>query len=180
VQGTQCVSQMWSISRHEKQSNRVGDLVWWDRKVGADLEPSTNKGWRLLSTYVTSYLMLSRWLSLCHAGMGSPGLPEVPADCLPTSTCSPERRVPAPSSSSTADLGKLSRALHYRLHNKRPAARGSEASWEGVAEAFKESSRARARHIAVELRDIDCVIVPLRDWDAADFEFHPRGTRASC
>jgi hypothetical protein len=59
----------------------------------------------------------------------------------------------------------------YRRWRDEAAAGQPRLSWGELDESRKESSRAQARDIAVNLRSIGCAIAPLRDWDAQDFTF---------
>ena len=49
-------------------------------------------------------------------------------------------------------------------------------AWPQLPEAIRESNRSQANHISDKLRAIDCDIVPLADWNAADFPFSPEET----
>lgn len=64
----------------------------------------------------------------------------------------------------------MARAIHARYGDIQ-AGKTSPPAWSDLGEPFKESNRSQARHIAVKLAEIGYEIVPLRDWEAADFTF---------
>jgi len=65
----------------------------------------------------------------------------------------------------------IAQAIHRRWRAEQLASDKPAPSWSELDESRKESSRLNARHIAVKLRNIDCDIAPLRDWDASEFAF---------
>ncbi|GFG69604.1 NAD-binding protein [Mycolicibacter senuensis] len=68
-------------------------------------------------------------------------------------------------------LEAIAQEIHRRYCLMQPAGVPAPPPWPELDDALKESSRAQARHIGVKLRSIGCVIAPLRDWQAKDFQF---------
>jgi hypothetical protein len=64
----------------------------------------------------------------------------------------------------------MARAIHARYGDIQ-AGKSTPPEWSQLDESFKESNRSQARHIAVKLNEVECQIVPLRDWGAIDFTF---------
>lgn len=77
----------------------------------------------------------------------------------------------------TADLIRgggfegLAHAIHRRWRAEQQAEGRSAPTWSELDESRKESSRAQARDIAVNLHAVGSDVVPLQDWDASDFTF---------
>ena len=70
----------------------------------------------------------------------------------------------------------LARALHEKYlseHQSDEPATTNPAlvTWDKLPEAVKESNRSQANHISEKLKAIGCDIVPLADWNAAEFPF---------
>ena len=75
----------------------------------------------------------------------------------------------------------IARALHekYLSEHRRDgqtAANPALVPWQELPEAIKESNRSQANHISEKLKAIGCDIVPLADWNAAEFPFTPAET----
>lgn len=68
-------------------------------------------------------------------------------------------------------LEAIAHEIHRRYCLMQPAGAPVPPQWPELADALKDSSRAQARHIGVKLRSIGCVIAPLRNWQAKDFQF---------
>ncbi|WP_409429356.1 NAD-binding protein [Mycobacterium sp. SMC-11] len=68
-------------------------------------------------------------------------------------------------------LEAVAHEIHRRYCLMQPAGAPAPPPWPQLADALKDSSRAQARHIGVKLRSIGCVIAPLRNWHARDFQF---------
>lgn len=68
-------------------------------------------------------------------------------------------------------LEAVAQEIHRRYCLMQPEGAPTPPPWPELADALKESSRAQARHIGVKLRSIGCVIAPLRNWQAKDFQF---------
>ena len=64
----------------------------------------------------------------------------------------------------------MARAIHARYGDIQ-AGKSKPPEWAQLDESFKESNRSQARDIAAKLNEIECQIVPLRDWGAIDFTF---------
>ncbi len=75
----------------------------------------------------------------------------------------------------------LARALHEKYlsehqSDEQAAQNPALAPWDKLPEAIKELNRSQANHISEKLKAIDCDIVPLADWNAAEFPFAPQET----
>lgn len=68
-------------------------------------------------------------------------------------------------------LEAVAHEIHRRYCLMQPDGAPAPPPWSELPDALKDSSRAQARHIGVKLRSIGCVIAPLRNWYAKDFQF---------
>lgn len=68
-------------------------------------------------------------------------------------------------------LEAVAHEIHRRYCLMQPEGAPAPPAWPDLEDALKRSSRAQARHIGVKLRSIGCVIAPLRNWQAKDFQF---------
>lgn len=68
-------------------------------------------------------------------------------------------------------LETVAQEIHRRYCLMQPAGAPAPPAWPELPDPLKDSSRAQARHIGVKLRSIGCVIAPLRNWHAKDFQF---------
>ena len=71
----------------------------------------------------------------------------------------------------------LARGLHEVYVQQQEALGGTSATnpalveWDKLPEALRESNRAQADGIVDHLAAVGCILIPLADWDAADFQF---------
>jgi ribonuclease HI len=65
----------------------------------------------------------------------------------------------------------IAQAIHERWRQEAIAKGENGTSWQDLDESRKDSNRDQARHIPIHLREVDCAIAPLRDWEAKDFTF---------
>jgi RyR domain len=65
----------------------------------------------------------------------------------------------------------MAHAIHERWRKQQLDGGKPVPTWEELDESRKRSSREQARDIPVKLRLVDCVVAPLKDWDAAEFAF---------
>jgi hypothetical protein len=85
-------------------------------------------------------------------------------------TCRPEAIL-------NGTLELLARAIHDRYLDQSKqltqmdAENPSRVKWEDLPDQLKESNRKQADHISLQLRRVQCEIVPQTDWDSKPFEF---------
>jgi RyR domain len=65
----------------------------------------------------------------------------------------------------------MAHAIHQHWRKEQLDAGKPAPTWEELDESRKRSSRDQARDIPVKLHLVDCVVVSLKDWDAAEFAF---------
>jgi hypothetical protein len=65
----------------------------------------------------------------------------------------------------------MAQAIHEHWRKEQLDAGKPAPTWEELEESRKRSSRDQARDNPVKLHLVDCVVVPLKDWDAAGFAF---------
>ena len=71
----------------------------------------------------------------------------------------------------------LARGLHEVYVQQQEALGGTSVTnpalveWDKLPEALRESNRAQADGIVDHLAAVGCILIPLADWDAADFKF---------
>jgi hypothetical protein len=63
--------------------------------------------------------------------------------------------------------------LKARARGETPQTNPRLVPWQELTEEFQESNRNLGQFAAARLKAINCTIVPLTDWDAAEFKFTP-------
>ena len=110
-------------------------------------------------------------------GGGTPLFANLHAFGLLDRTCTPEAIL-----GGTHEV--LARGLHDVYVQQQEALGGTSTAnpalveWDKLPEVLRESNRAQADGIVDHLAAVGCILIPLADWDAADFKFREAGGRA--